>query len=57
MADYVFVKDDAGIRRLLQSQECLNVVEDYARGYTDSDDMRPFIGFDRAKVFIKEEKK
>ena len=56
--EYVFVKDEAGIRSLLQSGECLSVMESYASMYADSDDdMRPFIGYDRAKVFVKEERK
>jgi hypothetical protein len=55
MADYVFKKNDKGIRSLLQSNECLKVMEQYAQGR--GDDMRPFIGFDRAKVFVKENRK
>lgn len=55
--EYVFVKKDSGIRKLLQSDECLAVIEDYARGRAASDDIRPFIGFDRAKVFIREKHK
>lgn len=55
MADYVFKKDDAGIRRLLQSEDCLHVIERYARDKAQSEsDLDPFIGFDRAKVFVKE---
>jgi len=55
MADYVFKKNDAGIRKLLQSDECLKVMEKNAQGR--GDDMRSFIGFDRAKVFVKENRK
>ena len=57
MADYVFKKDDAGIRRLLQSNECLQVMEDYARSYAPDGEITPFIGFDRAKCFVKQEQK
>lgn len=53
----VFKKNDAGIRKLLQSEECLAVMEDFARGRAEKEsDMDPFIGFDRAKVFVKERK-
>jgi len=55
MADYVFKKNSAGIRKLLQSDECLKVMEKYAQGR--GDDARPFIGYDRAKVFVKESRK
>ena len=57
MADYVFKKDDAAIRRLLQSDECLQVMEDYARAYDPEAKITPFIGFDRAKCFVKQEKR
>lgn len=49
----VFEKDDAGIRALLQSEGCLQVMEKFASEI--GDDARPFIGFDRAKVFVKKE--
>ena len=49
---YVFYKNEPGIRALLQSQETLDVVKQYALGYAGDDNIRPFIGFDRAKVFI-----
>jgi hypothetical protein len=52
MADYVFKKDDAGIRRLLQSQECLACMEKFAQSQADGGELKPFIGFDRAKVFV-----
>lgn len=55
MAKYVFVKKDAGIRKLLQSDECMQVMEKYAQGR--GDDARPFVGFDRAKVFVREKKR
>ena len=57
MADYVFKKDDAGIRRLLQSTECLKVMEDYARDMAPDGEITPFVGFDRAKCFVKQETK
>ena len=55
MADYVLKKSDKGIRALLQSDGCLKVMEKYAQGR--GDDARPFIGYDRAKVFVKESRK
>ena len=57
MADYVFKKNDAGIRRLLQSNECLQVMEGYARDMAPDSEITPFIGFDRAKCFVKQETK
>ena len=57
MADYVFKKDDAGIRKLLQSEECLQTMESFAREYAPGGDITPFIGFDRAKCFVKQEKR
>ena len=52
MANYVFVKDDAGIRKLLQSDECLKTMEKFASKIADDGEIRPFIGFDRAKCFV-----
>lgn len=57
MADHVFIKDDAGIRSLLQSGECLQVMEQYARSYAPDGEYTPFVGFDRAKCFVKQETK
>lgn len=57
MADRVFEKSDAGIRKLLQSEECLKVMEKYASDYANGGEMRPFIGFDRAKVFVRQKRK
>lgn len=56
---YVFKKNDAGIRKLLQSKDCLSVMEGYASKMADDGEIKPFIGFDRAKCFIykKEAKK
>ena len=56
---YVFKKNDAGIRKLLQSQECLKVMETFAAQIAEGGEIKPFIGFDRAKCFIdkKETKK
>lgn len=51
----VFVKDNAGIRKLLQSDGCMKVMKKYAQGR--GDDQRPFVGFDRAKVFVREKKR
>ena len=52
----VFKKNDAGIRKLLQSDECMKVMEKYAAMYAKGADIRPFVGFDRAKCFVKKEK-
>ena len=49
----VFKKDSAGIRKLLQSDECLKVMEKHATMYAKGAEIRPFVGFDRAKVFVK----
>lgn len=49
----VFKKNDAGIRKLLQSDECLKVMESYAAEIANGEEIRPFIGFDRAKCFVK----
>lgn len=56
MASMVFKKDEAGIRKLLQSTECLQVIKGYAQKM-DGDKLVPFIGFDRAKCFVGEERK
>lgn len=55
MANQVFKKDDAGIRKLLQSTECLHLMEKYARN-ADGEEVRPFIGYDRAKCFVKQKR-
>lgn len=55
MAEYVFKKDSAGIRKLLQSDGCLAVMQKFAQGR--GDDARPFIGYDRAKVFVREKRR
>lgn len=54
MANYVFKKNDAGIKKLLQSDECLKTMEMFASKVSDGEEVRPFIGFDRAKVFVKQ---
>lgn len=53
MAEQGFKKDDAGIRELLKSEECLNVMESFAKEISNDGEIKPFIGFDRAKVFVK----
>lgn len=53
MANYVFKRNDAGIRKLLQSQECLACMEKFANKQSDGGEIKPFIGFDRAKVFVE----
>jgi hypothetical protein len=52
MAKYVFKKDSAGIRKLLQSEGCLKCMEKFAQGQANGGETKPFIGFDRAKVFV-----
>lgn len=54
MAGQVFKKNSAGIRALLQSDGCLQVMESYASKVANGGETRPFIGFDRAKVFVKQ---
>lgn len=56
MADYVFKKDDAGIRKLLQSDECLQCMEDFAAQIADGGEIKPFVGFDRAKCFVSQKR-
>lgn len=49
----VFKKDSAGIKKLLQSPEMLKLTEEYARGRAGADgEVKPFIGFDRAKTIV-----
>lgn len=52
MAEYVFKKNNAGIRRLLQSDEMLAEMERQATKVGGNGETKPFIGFDRAKVFV-----
>lgn len=53
MADKTkFVADSAAIRRLLQSQEMLDLTISYASRYGSGDELKPFIGFDRAKTVV-----
>ena len=56
MADYVFKKNDAGIRKLLQSDGCLQVMEKFAANVADGEETRHCIGFDRAKVFVPQKR-
>ena len=56
MADYVFKKNDAGIRKLLQSDGCLQVMEKHASDYANGGEIRPFVGFDRAKCFVTQKR-
>lgn len=49
---YTFVRNNAGIRKLLQSDTCLSVMERYAQKVSDGGEIKPFIGFDRAKCFV-----
>lgn len=50
MAKQGFVADSAAIRRLLQSQDMLDLTISYAHRY--GDDLTSFIGFDRAKTIV-----
>lgn len=54
MAKYKFIADSAAIRRLLQSEEMLQMTMSYASRYGSGDELKPFIGFDRAKTIVKE---
>lgn len=56
MAGQVFKKNSAGIRELLQSDGCLQVMEKFASQVANGEEVRPFIGFDRAKVFVKQKR-
>lgn len=56
MGGQVFKKDDAGIRAMLQSNGCLQVMEKYAQSMANGEEIKPFIGFDRAKCFVKQER-
>ena len=53
MAKQGFKKDNAGIRALLKSNECLDCMKSYASKQSGNGKMKPFIGFDRAKVFVR----
>lgn len=53
MANQVFIKNDVGIRKLLQSDGCMQVMKSYAQQYEG--EITPFVGFDRAKCFVKQE--
>ena len=57
MGGRVFEKDDAGIRKMLQASECLQVMEQYANNLAGGAEVKPFIGYDRAKCFIIPERK
>lgn len=53
MANVKYVKNDAGIRALLQSPEMEALTEQYAWERAGADgEIKPFIGFDRAKTII-----
>lgn len=56
MAGRVFKRNDAGVRKLLQSDECLQVMEKFASNVANGEETRPFIGYDRAKVFVKQKR-
>ena len=49
----VFKRNNAAIRKLLQSADMLRLTEKYARGRAGGDgEIKPFIGFDRAKTIV-----
>lgn len=48
----VFKRDDVSVRKLLQSNACLQMTEKAASNYADGSYIRPFVGFDRAKCFV-----
>lgn len=53
MADVRYEPNSAGITALLQSPEMLALTEQYAQGRAGADgEIKPFIGFDRAKTII-----
>ena len=56
MAGQVFKKNSAGIRTLLQSDGCLQVMESFASKEANGGETRPFVGFDRAKVFVEQKR-
>lgn len=56
MAGQVYKKDSAGIRRLLQSAECMACMQSFAKNYEGKLTLRPFIGYDRAICFLSPEK-
>ena len=53
MAKSKFEPNNAGMTQFLRSDKCLNVVKEYAKKVSINDDMKAFIGFDRAKVFCE----
>ena len=53
MSKNVFVKDEVGIRKFLQSKEMLNAMEGYVSKIDNVEGEHSFIGFDRAKIFVK----
>ena len=56
MAGQVFKKNSAGIKALLQSDGCLEVMESFASKVSNGGETRPFVGFDRAKVFVEQKR-
>lgn len=49
----IYVPSPSGITKLLQSPEMLAITEQYARGRAGVEgEIKPFIGFDRAKTFV-----
>lgn len=52
MASYVFVKNSAGIKKFLQSEEMAKMCENEAKKMANGEKVETFIGFDRAKSII-----
>lgn len=52
MANYVFKKNSAGIKKLLQSNDMLKMCEAKAGKMAGGQKVESFVGFDRAKAII-----
>lgn len=52
MANYVFKKNSAGIKKLLQSDDMLKMCESEAKKMAGGEKVESFVGFDRAKAII-----
>lgn len=52
MANYVFKKNSAGIKKLLQSDDMLKMCEAKASKMAGGQKVESFVGFDRAKAII-----
>lgn len=52
MANYVFKKNSAGIKKLLQSNDMFKMCEAEASKRAGGEKVESFVGFDRAKAII-----